>query len=53
MTTVIPRQAPGLVFMVKCSKQLKAENVIMSMTIIIIKAMVFFFFLSENQNEHL
>lgn len=53
MTTAIPRQAPGLVFMVKCSKQLKAGNVVTSITIIIIKATVFFFFLSENQNEHL
>ena len=53
MTTDISRQALGLVFMVKCSEQLKAWNVIMSIMIIVIKAAIFFFFYSEYQSKHL
>lgn len=41
VTTAISRQAPGLMFMGKCSEQLKAWNVIMSIMIIIINAAVF------------
>lgn len=46
-------KALGLVFIVKWSGQLKVWNVIMSVKMMLIKAAVFFFFLSENQNKHL
>lgn len=45
VTAALSRRALGLTFTVTCREQLKAWNILMSIAVIIIKVVVFFFFL--------